>query len=635
MQFNAKITGEELRMSHHTPHELVDAQFASENDGSLRQTQPLPENNPEEQRRRESFAREMTMTLTSPWRSPHIDDHRSDETEISTNAGLALELAREGNRKSLLTAYLLLLTLGLFGGHQFYLGRQYHGLVMLTTLGIFGIGVWVDIFLLPTHLAQANLNSASIKDIRELMQEYRTPPFSTERFCSEVIVGLWFSVLMLALVPCACEGTVWAAIPMLCPLGSACGVYIIGCIAHEMVDWGWAFAGASLALPLFSWGDIWYGLLFSALSASTAANVVGKRWKTSVQDYSVSPVFAVPLVGIVWSLILYSSTVFFRGQRILCCPIVRLDGNDSPPFPDFPIPQEQLTREIAYLRELLFGDNGSNRNFSGALAKSASPALHGTKPVSNNTVNETEPITSTSLRTKQDNKDCTNCLQKAETLRYKFSPWELTGLLGKATENVRRPTLNAFHVMRSSKKFVKSNLSNKRKNKENSKIVPCDHSASKPAHKDKSGDDAKIGPMRTEKIKVPLGWKKAYSERLEKQFVFVTVPGRVYFINTFTNETRWSAPESQAKPGSTKRLKKVRCLHLLVKHVKSRNPVSWKNTKVTRTKKEAKAFVKDPSHSSPHKKGEINPSPKNPEYEDQNSDKLALGQGSVVQLQEA
>src|SRR6218665_95789 len=55
-------------------------------------------------------------------------------------------------------AYILLIFLGLLGVHKFYLGSIVWGIVYFFTLGLFGIGVIVDIFTLnnrttpPTHL---------------------------------------------------------------------------------------------------------------------------------------------------------------------------------------------------------------------------------------------------------------------------------------------------------------------------------------------------------------------------------------------------------------------------------------------------------------------------------------------------
>lgn len=62
--------------------------------------------------------------------------------------------------KSLLLAYVLWLLLGVLGIHQFYLGKVGRGLLYLFTLGIFGIGVIIDLFTLPAQTRAVNAQRA-------------------------------------------------------------------------------------------------------------------------------------------------------------------------------------------------------------------------------------------------------------------------------------------------------------------------------------------------------------------------------------------------------------------------------------------------------------------------------------------
>ena len=58
--------------------------------------------------------------------------------------------------KSKTTAYLLLIFLGIFGVHQFYLGKIGKGILYLFTGGIFLIGVFIDLFTLGGQVDNIN-----------------------------------------------------------------------------------------------------------------------------------------------------------------------------------------------------------------------------------------------------------------------------------------------------------------------------------------------------------------------------------------------------------------------------------------------------------------------------------------------
>ena len=62
--------------------------------------------------------------------------------------------------KSLLLAYVLWFFLGVLGIHQFYLGKVGRGLLYLFTLGVFGIGVLIDLFTLPAQTRAVNAQRA-------------------------------------------------------------------------------------------------------------------------------------------------------------------------------------------------------------------------------------------------------------------------------------------------------------------------------------------------------------------------------------------------------------------------------------------------------------------------------------------
>ena len=54
------------------------------------------------------------------------------------------------------SAYLMWATLGLVGGHWFYLGKPGRGTLYLFTAGLFGIGWAVDFFGMPGYVRDFN-----------------------------------------------------------------------------------------------------------------------------------------------------------------------------------------------------------------------------------------------------------------------------------------------------------------------------------------------------------------------------------------------------------------------------------------------------------------------------------------------
>mmetsp|Transcript_16915 Transcript_16915/g.23537 ORF Transcript_16915/g.23537 Transcript_16915/m.23537 type:complete len:199 (-) Transcript_16915:2926-3522(-) len=83
---------------------------------------------------------------------------------------------------------------------------------------------------------------------------------------------------------------------------------------------------------------------------------------------------------------------------------------------------------------------------------------------------------------------------------------------------------------------------------------------------------------------------------------------RPYYYNTKTKESVWDKPadwksssssQPQAKrpkdntSNSSGTIKEVTCSHILVKHNQSRNPSSWKEKQITRSKEEAIELLKE------------------------------------------
>jgi TM2 domain-containing membrane protein YozV len=66
----------------------------------------------------------------------------ADENVAAAPAGVS--------SKSKITALILCILLGTLGIHRFYVGKVGTGIIWLLTLGIFGIGVIIDIIMIAT-----------------------------------------------------------------------------------------------------------------------------------------------------------------------------------------------------------------------------------------------------------------------------------------------------------------------------------------------------------------------------------------------------------------------------------------------------------------------------------------------------
>lgn len=65
-----------------------------------------------------------------------------------------------GNDDELFIAYLIWLFLGIIGGHRFYFGHIGLGLLYLFTAGLFGIGWFVDLFLISDLVRESQRKKA-------------------------------------------------------------------------------------------------------------------------------------------------------------------------------------------------------------------------------------------------------------------------------------------------------------------------------------------------------------------------------------------------------------------------------------------------------------------------------------------
>jgi DnaJ family protein C protein 22 len=160
--------------------------------------------------------------------------------------------------KYTLIAFLLWLFLGLFGAHHFYLGRDHHGLLWLTSFGgMLGIGWLRDFIRIPSYVREANEHPEFIMKMRMDMRKRRRPSIwgNRSRVLAGVMFGLFYRFLVLSSLPEE-YATNSVIVMLLAPLGTAFGTYLVGNVGAIRSHWKYGLAGAYLGEALFGYHHV-------------------------------------------------------------------------------------------------------------------------------------------------------------------------------------------------------------------------------------------------------------------------------------------------------------------------------------------------------------------------------------------
>uniref|UniRef100_A0A0A9Z0Q6 DnaJ homolog subfamily C member 22 n=2 Tax=Lygus hesperus TaxID=30085 RepID=A0A0A9Z0Q6_LYGHE len=187
-------------------------------------------------------------------------------------------------KKSLGLTYLLWFFGGVFGLHHFYLGRDIQGFLWWCTLGGY-VGGWLrDLFFIPEYIRAANNDADYLKRLSEKMRCYRTPPFSTWRFCGTIFVSyLWGSVVHSAIPKEDFAGRSWTGLYIFVPLGCALGVWCVGNIGHEEGAFKWPLLGAYAMYPFYKYypGEVSFtGMI---MASAYAFEWKSKQWRRHIK----------------------------------------------------------------------------------------------------------------------------------------------------------------------------------------------------------------------------------------------------------------------------------------------------------------------------------------------------------------
>lgn len=154
-----------------------------------------------------------------------------------------------------LVAYFLHLTLGLFGVHHFYLGRDHQGILWVTSFGgLFGLGWIRDLWRIPWYVKEYNEDPEFLFKMTSGLRQRKRPSIwaNIHRVVAQVGFGWFYRGLIIYALP-----EEYAANPyvmfLVAPLGTAFGTYMISNVSTIKTHWKYPLIGAYLGELAFGY----------------------------------------------------------------------------------------------------------------------------------------------------------------------------------------------------------------------------------------------------------------------------------------------------------------------------------------------------------------------------------------------
>jgi DnaJ family protein C protein 22 len=153
-------------------------------------------------------------------------------------------------------AYLIWLTLGWCGGHHFYLGRDAHAFLWMTTFAGFGFGLLRELWRLPEYVDDANWEPSYMELL--IAQSKRGRPWSVVRLIGMYIVGRWYGFVLRS-VPTEAHASAseWLKVAagvdiyqVAGVVGISAGVHLVGTLGRAQGRFAFVIAGAAVGQAL-------------------------------------------------------------------------------------------------------------------------------------------------------------------------------------------------------------------------------------------------------------------------------------------------------------------------------------------------------------------------------------------------
>lgn len=216
--------------------------------------------------------------------------------------------------KSLFRAYLCWLFGGVFGLHHFYLGRDKHAFITLSTFGgYFTLGLVRDLWRLPEYVKDANNDLEYLRWLHNQMKANERPPSSIVRQSGLMIMGNLFAYLVEYAIPKELlhDNVVMILKLLLIPFASALGVWLVGNVGRHQGSIKKPLIAAYLSTIPTIFFSIPHGS-FSTIAATIVFNKYSKHWRLQRPRHkSFIKRVAVLNICILLYLSLWSSWLYF------------------------------------------------------------------------------------------------------------------------------------------------------------------------------------------------------------------------------------------------------------------------------------------------------------------------------------
>ncbi|XP_077153609.1 dnaJ homolog subfamily C member 22 [Ranitomeya variabilis] len=161
----------------------------------------------------------------------------------------------------------LIVTFGLWaiggplGLHHIYLGRDSHALLLMLTLGGFGMGWMWDFWKIPGLVSQANNQDKKTNKMKE-----GTPPASSIRLMAQITTGIYFG-----LVAAIGLSSLTSYYVVALPLAVGLGVHLVASAGEQTSNLKNTLVAAFLTSPIF------YGRAISMIPISLTASITSQQ----------------------------------------------------------------------------------------------------------------------------------------------------------------------------------------------------------------------------------------------------------------------------------------------------------------------------------------------------------------------